>query len=219
MEQEQAVKEWQDLSIDKCEVSFDCGGDSMGDTDFSFFSKGNKVTSVSQELQDYVENVMYNQCTFYQNSDGHYQGERGIVEITLEEDDDDDTYYFVCQKYATAEYNETFTIIEDVKLTQNQLVYINDNISTIWGGSDDHTQIIYKRDFILTDEDEVIENELKALIENVAENVKPDVEGEVQEWHQFTTNDDNKLEELTIDGDILKISVRGSVTTFQDSEW
>ena len=161
---------------------------------------------------------MYNQCTFYQNSDGHYQGERGIVEITLEEDDDD-TYYFVCQKYATAEYNETFTIIEDVKLTQNQLVYINDNISTIWGGSDDHTQIIYKRDFILTDEDEVIENELKALIENVAENVKPDVEGEVQEWHQFTTNDDNKLEELTIDGDILKISVRGSVTTFQDSEW
>jgi len=218
MEHEQAVKEWQDLSIDKCEVEFDCGGDSMGNTDFTFYSNGNMVTNVSQELQDYVENKMYDQCSFYQNSDGHYQGERGTVNITLEQDDDD-TYSFVCQKYATAEYNETYTIIEEVKLTPKQIDYINKNISTIWGGSDDHTQIIYKRDFILTDEDEELEEDLKKQIENVAENVEPDVEGEVQEWYQFTTNDDNKLEELTIDYDVLKISVRGSITTYQESDW
>jgi hypothetical protein len=217
MEQEQAIKEWQDLSIEICKVEFDCGGDSMNNTDFHFYSNGKLIADVSQDLQDYVENIMYNQCSFYVNSDGHYQGERGVVEITLEKDYDD-TYCFVCTKYATAEYIERYTIIGEVKLTPKQIDYINKYVSNIWGGSDDRTQITYKRDFILTDEYEQIENEIYTLIDDVAQDTIPDVEGEVEEGYQFTTNDDEKLEELTIEGDMLKIVVICRVTIFQDSD-
>lgn len=219
--QEQAVKEWQDLLLTKCEVKFSCGGDSMGDTEFHFFSNGKLVTEVSQELQDYIEDKMYSNVTFYQNSDGHYQGESGTVGVELATDDEEP--YFVFQKYAQAEYNESYRLIADVKLTAEQVDFIKKNVTAIFGGADDFTQIVWKRDFILTDSDENMLADLQAEIENVAEGEIPEVDCdsyEINDWFSFSTNrEDDEDSELTIVGDILKLNVRRSVTTYEDSNW
>jgi len=219
--QEQAVKEWQELLLTKCEVKFNCGGDSMGDTDFSFFSNGKLVTEVSQDLQDYIENKMYDNVTFYQNSDGHYQGESGTVGVELATDDEEP--YFVFQKYAQAEYNESYRLVADVKLTAEQVEFVNKSISAIFGNNDEQTQIVWKVDVILTDDDEKMLEDLIQEVENVAEGEIPEVDCdnyEINDWFAFSTsNEDDEDSELTIVGDILKLNVRRSVTTYEDSNW
>lgn len=214
--QEQAIKEWQDLLLTKCEVKFHCGGDDMGDVEFSFYSNGNLVTEVSQELQDYIENKMYNNVTFYQNSDGHYQGESGIVLVGLETDDDEP--YFVYSKSSQAEYNETWRCVTDVKLNDKQIQFIKKNVTQIFGGLDDSTQVVWKNDVILTESDEDILDEITTEVEIVGESEIPDCEGDVNEWFAFNTSNDEG-DEMIIEGNILKLNVRRSITTYEDSSW
>lgn len=217
---EQAIAEWKELNIDKCEVEFDCGGDDMGDTEFHFFSNGVIVTNVSQELQDFVENKMYDNVTFYQNSNGHYIGESGTVMVGLEEDDEEP--YFVYSKSSTAEYSEIIHTFINVELTKEQVDFIKKNVTNIFGNFDEETQIVYKHDFILTDNDEMVEDELKTLLFDTAEGTYPDIQddSEVQEWFAFSAVDEeHNIEELTIKADKLKIMVRRNVTTYEPSDW
>lgn len=218
MTQEQAVNEWQTLGIDICEVDFNCGGDNMGDADFSFYLKNGKLTTeTTQELEDYLFDLMMVKVEFYTNSNGTYIGEKGTVKIELETDDDN-TLYFNFTKYSQSEYNETYNIIADVVLTGEEVEYFKNKIARVFGGFEFETQISYNRDFIMSDADEKIEHDLIDKIESVAEETYPDEEGELEDWFEFgTTDEGDYLEELTIDGNILKILVRRSVTTFQDN--
>ena len=84
-ETNEMIELWKKLDIQRCEMEFSCGGDSMNETDFKFFNSQNKQVD-GEELEGYFENEVYNEVEFYEVSDGHYMGEFGQVEITLEEE-------------------------------------------------------------------------------------------------------------------------------------
>ena len=213
---EQAIAEWKELNIDYCEIEFNCGGDSMNDTEVHFYSNMKLITNVSQELSDYFEDEMYKHCEFYVNSDGHYIGESGTVTIKFV-DEDEDELYFTYSKTSTAEYSENFNIDVKIDLTQEQADYLNANVSNIFGSESDIIRFIYKRDFILTDNDEKIEKDLKNLIENTAEKTYPDVVGELQEWYRFSTDEDEGI--VIGDDNILNVVVNRSVITYSEADW
>ena len=87
MEKQEAIKLWKELKIESGTMEFSCGGDSMNDYSFTFYGGGKEIES--SELKDYFDDAVYKHVEFYVNSDGHYQGEAGTVEITLDNDDDD----------------------------------------------------------------------------------------------------------------------------------
>ena len=43
MENNEIIKKWKELGIDRGEFQFSCGSDSMGDTDLYFFKKSHAV--------------------------------------------------------------------------------------------------------------------------------------------------------------------------------
>lgn len=209
--EKEIVNLWKELNIDHVNFNFSCGGDSMNDTDIEIFDKEGELVE-NQELVNYFDRVVYNRVDFYVNSDGHYIGESGTVEITLNEDEDD----FYYSKNAQSEWSEHFTGQTIVKLTDEETAFVSEFVDNINGG-DGGLTINYKKDFIVTDSQEKLVAELEEKIYKVAYNFEPEnAQGEASDWLTYTTNEDN--EELTLEGNKLTLSVSREYYVYTESE-
>ena len=186
---------WKELHINKCVFTFDCGGDSMRDTEFALYNSKQESVDCA-ELTVYFENAIYDEVDFYVNSDGVYMGESGEVQIQLE--DGEDGGYFLYNKSSIEHYSENFTGVLDFELTDVEHDLIKSHISNINGGTDEDTTINYISDFILTDEqEEMIEDLAKRMDESCRSAKLEDAEGEYDESYRFTTNGNDSEEMLT----------------------
>lgn len=210
-EEKEIAKLWKDLNIDHINFNFNCGGDSMNDTDIEIFDTEGELVE-NQELVDYFDREVYNRVDFYVNSDGHYLGESGVVVITL--DDEGEGFYY--SKDAQSEYSETFTGQTIVTLTDEEAAFVREFVDNINGGDEGFT-INYKKDFILTDKQEKLVAELEEKISEVAYDFEPEnAEGEASGWVRYTTNEDD--EELTLEGNELTLNVSAEYTVYRDSD-
>lgn len=211
---EEAIAEWNNLKIERCEMPFDCGGDSMNDYHFEFYN--DKDTQVESELIDsYFESQIWKEVNFYEASDGHYIGENGVVTITLNEEGNEFEY----SKSAQSEWNETYSDDVWVKLTDKEVEFVNKYVLNIMGGEDSGSSatINYKADFIMTDEEEKIDKKLaQKVYDEACDFDLPNAEGEASDWFNFNTNEDN--EEIEIEDNKLKVSVSRSYYVYRDSE-
>jgi hypothetical protein len=211
------IKMWQDHNVRECIMTFDCGGDNMGDTNFVLYDKNDDVVEC-QELIDYLDDQVYKEVEFYVNSDGHYQGEFGTVTITLEDEGEED-YEFVYSKSSQSNWSETFTEVVDIPLKDNEVEFLKEKVLSVVGG--DGTQIInYKIDCILTDEEEQISEDLMKLIDQTADDhTFENEEGEASSWFNFTTNlDDEENMDIKLVGNTLKVQVSRSFDVIKDEE-
>ena len=210
------IQLWKENGIVKGDFEFQCGGDQMNDTTLTFYNeKGEEVEC--EELANYIDGEIYNQVEFYVNSDGHYQGESGNVYITLEEDEDEeDGATFVYNKESESEWNESFTEVGYCDLTPAEAEFVKDKIHSIVGGGDGEA-INYKKDCILTDEDEELLKSISDKIEDFATNHQmKEAEGEENEWFTYTTdmeesNEANSDREFEYDEDNPTIIIDGQI--------
>ncbi len=177
MQTNDAIKLWKEHNIDRCTMEFSCGGDSMNDTDFTLYDKDNNVVEC-EELTDYFDSVVYNEVDFYEVSDGHYMGEFGQVEITLE---DDDEPYFSYDKQAQAEWEETFSETMYVELSEKESEVLKkvSNINSSF--MDSEKNINYKDDCVITEEESNTLNELVERIYDMSDLFEIEGKGEEQE--------------------------------------
>jgi hypothetical protein len=204
------VQLWNELNVARVNFEFSCGGDSMNDTTITIHGEDDEeIENVT--LETYFDSEVYNAVEFYVNSDGHYQGESGYVNITLDEDGENFNY----SKYSESEWTETVTTTTKIELTDEQVAFINDKVLNI-NGSYDEVVVNYKQDCILSDEEEEIAEELERTIQEQLNNYTPEQdEGELQEdWFTFTTNPEG--ETLKIVGNGLQVQVNNSVTVFKE---
>jgi hypothetical protein len=80
MELKEAIARWKELNVDRVVLTFNCGGDSMGDMDWEVFG-ANDQRIEDEDLISYFDRVIFDKVEFYVNSDGHYIGESGTVTI------------------------------------------------------------------------------------------------------------------------------------------
>jgi len=173
---DEAIKLWKELKVDRCEMEFSCGGDSMNDTNFHLYDKKDNVIE-SEELTDYFDNEVYKNVEFYEVSDGHYMGEYGKVEITLEEDGVDDAV-FVYDKQATAEWEETSGGTMYVELSDKESDVLK-KVSNINGGVwNNQPNVNYRQDCVITEEEDEILDELIERIENLSDEFEIEGRGE-----------------------------------------
>lgn len=214
MELKQVIKIWQELNIDRAVFDFSCGGDSMGDTSLSFFDKKDNIVN-SDELETYFGNQVYNKVSFYDSSDGYYQGESGSVTITFDNDAQDFNY----SKQSEAEYSERYTRNGYLKLTDEQVKFIKNYVDNINGAEGEGFSMNFSCDFIMGDKEEEIADELEELIGNFVDSFEfQNVEGEPEDWYTFTTNELG--DELEIDSaNRLKIQISKSFIEYKPSDW
>jgi len=185
VETNEMIELWKKLDIQKCEMEFSCGGDSMNETDFTFYNSENKQVD-GEELEGYFENEVYNEVEFYEVSDGHYIGEFGQVVITLEEEDSDEPY-FQYDKQSQSEWEEREFEVMKYDLTDSEVKFLTEKVDSIVGGEDGQA-INYKTDCVLSDEEEEMSEKLLQDISDTAEEFEfENVDGEQQDWFNFTT--------------------------------
>lgn len=194
------IKLWKENNIDRCVMEFSCGGDSMSDTDFTLYDKDNNVVEC-EELTDYFENEVYKNVEFYEVSDGHYMGEFGQVEITLEEDDEEP--YFSYDKQAQAEWEESFTEDMFVELSEKEKEVLG-KIQNINGSAwDNEPNVNYKDDCVITEEES---NTLDGLLKKIQESVDNfEIEGKGEESEDGRSFD--TLDEINIENGKLFVEV------------
>lgn len=215
------VKLWKDLGITHVDFNFSCGGDSMNDTEIHIHTKDGEIKN--SEISDFIDNQVYMNVEFYVNSDGHYQGEFGNVEITLVEsdeyDDDEDEAYFEYTKSSRSEWNESFTSECFIKLTDDEFNFIKNNVVSINGDSDQALIFAYNKDLFLNNKNSEMFDKLNTKIENELADYEPELSDEFKDG-EF---DDYYSYECIIDNETLKengvlISVSHSVRIIKDDD-
>jgi hypothetical protein len=194
-----AIQKWKEHNVDYVNFIFRCGGDSMGDTSFEIYDKEANLIEVS-EIQNYLEESVYENVKFYVNSDDVYMGEDGTVTITLE-DVDDDELDFTYSKSSTEEWNETESFSEVINLTDEEVEFIDHYCKDFNGNmGEDTNNVNYKTDFIQTDELVAIEENLIAKISDFFNDYEHNLE-EVSDWNYYeidceTLDKDKKTVEI-----------------------
>lgn len=147
---------WKKSNVDYGEMTFSCGGDSMGETGFNFYDKnGNVLQSIEiDELAYFFDSEVYNHVEFYDASDGNYLGEFGTVQIELNGDD------FSYTKLSTSEYSESFGEHFIFHLTDGEFDLLNEKISN-FNGDTYSVNMNYKVDCVITDDDQTILDNLE----------------------------------------------------------
>lgn len=188
MEEKEAIKLWKELGVELAKMSFSCGGDSMGDTEWTLEDKeGNNIKS--SELIDYLDNDVYHQVSFYDASDGHYMGEFGTVEVELVEDteDIDDAYFSFC-KYAQSEWEESVLSETELELTEDEANYIKEFVSNINGGEGELPLFNYKIDFIKTDEMEALEESITEKVDKFTVGFQPEDCYDLRDFYTYESD-------------------------------
>ena len=208
------LKLWKKLKIDRCVLTFDCGGDSMGDMSWAYFDKKEtEITDGVDELTSFFDDEIFRNVEFYVNSDGHYIGENGFVTITLEDDE------FDYVKEAQSEFSESYTEEVLVKLTEDEKKFIEEKIENLAGGengwtsADDDPLVNYKVDCILTNKDQKILEELMNKLDKEASE------------HQFISSTEEPQDdytwatgEINIKGNLLGVNVTREFYEYRDSD-
>lgn len=189
---EELIKEWIEKNISEAEFQFSCGGDSFNETDLLFYNDKKEVIDIDES--NTLTNLVYNNVEFYENSDGHYQGEFGTVYITLNEEKDDFEY----NKNSTSEYNNSYTDEIVISLKEKEWNYLNKYVENISGdGEIDNFE--YKIDFYKTKLHTKIEESIKKCSRNEIfdhEFEQGDKDVEVDDYYNIeglTILEDNKI--------------------------
>jgi hypothetical protein len=189
----EAVSEWKKLGIDNANMEFSCGGDSMSDYSFTFYTKNKSAVTgrpenievESELLISFFDLQIFDDVEFYVNSDGHYIGESGNVVITLNDDEDGFEY----DKQSQSEWSESYEETIHIRLSNSEVEFIKNKILNINGGQDGDATFNYKIDCVITDEEEELIETLGKRLENECETYEfQDVEGEEEDWFTWSTN-------------------------------
>ena len=210
------IQIWKENNIEKCVMEFSCGGDSMGDTEYTLYdNEGNQVSN--DDITEYFDHKIYDYVDFYEVSDGHYMGESGTVTIELDEYDGEPSFTF--SKDAQSEFEETFSGTMEFNLTEVEVKLLVEKISNFnkseW---DSQVFINYKDDCVITDEEEVILNDLIKRIEDDSFNFEiEDATGEeVSSERSFDTGEDG--EGLNIGDSVLQVRISSRFFYTQDAD-
>lgn len=216
-----AIEVWKSNNVHTAYLDFDCGGDSMNDMDISFEDEeGNEIEN--DELAIYLQDEVFEKVEFYECSDGHYQGESGVVTITLNKSGDG----FAYKKDAESEWHEMVPSILTYVLKEEQANLIKSKIQNI-NGDYDNININFKTDCLLSDNEEKTLNELETELIDYLKSYEPDSsvlyshdrdasEFSVADYFLFTTNTGSR--ELTLDDNNgLKILIENQFVIFREN--
>lgn len=216
----EAVSEWKKLGIESANMDFSCGGDSMSDYSFVFYTKNTtpggteNIEVESEELVLFFDRQIFDDVEFYVNSDGHYIGESGVVVITLNDEEDG----FVYDKQSQSEWSESYEETIHIKLSKEEIEFVKNKILNINGGTDGDATFNYKLDCIITDEDEEIIEKLGERLSTECDEYEfQEADGEQEDWHTWSTNQEiEDVIQFTEEDEMLVIVRRNFIQYKED---
>lgn len=215
----EVIKQWKELKITSVEFHFDCGGDSMGSTDF--YVKTNEGDINAPDIVGYFEDEIYRNVEFYEASDGEYMGEAGVVDITLIEDEGEEPY-FQYDKQSKSEWSTNFSQTVKVELTKEEADFIRTHVLRFEGGSNESDVISYKNDFIMSDEQQILLDGIMEKINVISLEYEMELDdSDIDDYVDVADYDSTwyQFEYLNIDeNDVLFIEVHKNFIAYKEEE-
>lgn len=208
---EEVIDLWKELQVDYLNFEFSCGGDSMNDTCIQIYDvNGNEVSC--SEISDYIDDEIYKRVEFYVNSDGHYIGEAGNVNVRLSDDEEEFEY----SKSSQSEWSESVESELKIEIDEPTIKFIKDKVLNING--EEHNGVVnYKVDCILSDEEEKIADKLVEKIVVECQSFSPEDYDIQDDWFRFTTaNLDNDNNGIKIVDNKLLVYITQQFTEYKD---
>lgn len=166
---EEVIRIWKELGIREAEFHFDCGGDSMNETRWVFLDDKGEISGVGIESE--LEHEVYDRIRFYEASDGHYLGESGTVNVTLNDEENDFDMY----KSSTEQWSETLSFDEEIDISEELGRLLHKKVASIvsvdgWSMSRGlgETERNYKDDCIISDREEELIVEFESRLIKMA---------------------------------------------------
>ena len=172
--EKELVKKWIELGIIYAIFAYDCGGDSMGDTNVTLFAKGDgkNVEIKDADIEQYINDLAYEVGDFYVDSDGYYIGEHGEIKfelplnyLSLLNDENVSKINLDYSIDAYSDYSETET--ETIKVYPNKLdIDIESLLKYVDKFSYDYgrIEITYIKDSILPNN---LEKDIKKIVDAI----------------------------------------------------
>lgn len=170
---EEMIRIWKECGVREAEFHFDCGGDSMNETHWVFLdSKGKTIDSSSLSVvESQLESDVYDNIQFYEASDGHYLGESGTVNVTLNDEGDGFDMY----KSSTEQWSETLSVDEEIDISEELGRLLHKKVASIvsvdgWSirRGLGETERNYKDDCIISDREEELISEFESRLIKMA---------------------------------------------------
>lgn len=156
------VEMWKKNNVKQAIFEFDCGGDSMNSTEIIVYDNNDVI--INDFDCTFLENFIYHNVVFYQNSDGHYLGEHGTVLVKLIDDK------FIFNKNGISEYNETGNFTVELKVTDEYKNILDEYILKLAFRLDNRDEYVtsYKKDFIMTEDDfQLFRKKIDDIVEHI----------------------------------------------------
>ena len=167
------IRIWKECGVHEAKFHFDCGGDSMNETSWVFLdSKGETIDSSSLSVvESQLESDVYDNIQFYEASDGHYLGESGTVNVTLNDEGDGFDMY----KSSIERWSETISVDQEIDISEELGMLLHKKIDSIvsvdgWGirSGLGEAERNYKEDCIITDREEELISEFEGRLIKMA---------------------------------------------------
>jgi len=205
--EQKLIELWKQFDIMEAIFDFSCGGDSMNDTDLHILNSNAEEIN-NKEFRELLEDYIYDNVSFYVNSNGSYIGEYGKVDVVLENDK------LNCYKTALSEHynSDTYTI----NFPKNLIEKYNDIFEYILNirGTYDDRIINYSKDFILTLD---IELKLELLVSDICKIIeKIDLDSIITSDYEYSN--DIRFEGYTFTVSDKKIIINYSFIQLSPSE-
>lgn len=157
MKTNEAIQLWKERNIQRCVMEFSCGGDSMGDTEFTFYTNEGEIHD--DDLESYFDEAVYKNVEFYEVSNGEYLGEHGTVTITL---DNEDETLFIYDKESVSEMYQRVTETTEITISlEEEALFDKISLIEIESGQISYT---FTNDVILSEEEIELMNHLEDRI-------------------------------------------------------
>lgn len=211
--EQEIIPIWKTNNINRVEFTFDCGGDEMGDTNVTIYDNDDNEIQ-NPEIEEFINDEVFNKVDFYEASDGHYQGENGTVTITLVEEEGEEPYLSY-SKDSEGEFNEPFQEKTQIELTQEEADFIRQNVDSI-SGDDMEIYLHYNGDVV--DENDIT-IKIEEKIQDFVANFRPkEMYGDNNDQCDFTTNDEDEGNELELNGNLLTLYVTKYAYVYKEME-
>jgi len=166
---EKIIELWRALNIESASATYNCGGDSFGDAEWSLFDTSGKEVD-SKELVDFLYQEMFVQLDFAENSDGYYIGEYGDIYVEMDPDEDIEIEStFIWSKSANYEYSEskTFLIKIDGYRYPSMKELFKTKIESISDWNED-----FKSGELLDDEEEKVLSKFRSFVDERSNDIE-----------------------------------------------
>lgn len=171
---EEVIRIWKECGVHEAEFHFDCGGDSMNETHWLFLNSNGERIKTSKNLsviESQLERDVYDRIQFYEASDGHYLGEAGTVNVTLNDEGNDFDMY----KSSTEQWSETLSVDQEIDISEELGRILHKKVESIvsvdgWSMTRGlgETERNYKVDCIISDREEELISEFESRLIKMA---------------------------------------------------